>query len=194
MSTTKTINVGPVGIKPKGAYSASATYTLLDCVLYNHDSWVCTAKNQAGEPIEITGQAPADGSQYKPALTDGGRADNSEVQTAEQKGNSVEVQGNNAATKAQYAETQGDYAKAQGDYAKEWNDHPPYIGDGRNGDKDYWYLWVNHEYVKSSYAKGDDIDWNTMTPEEYQRLVENVKQDLVFATDITCETIIDELS
>ena len=74
MSTTKTINVGPVGIKPKGAYSASATYTLLDCVLYNHDSWVCTAKNQGGEPIEITGQAPADGSQYWQALTDGGRA------------------------------------------------------------------------------------------------------------------------
>lgn len=89
-----------------------------------------------------------------------------------------------------------DHERAEADHAasQEWNDHPPYIGDGRNGDKDYWYLWVNHEYVKSSYAKGDDIDWNTMTPEEYQRLVENVKQDLVFATDITCETIIDELS
>lgn len=77
--------------------------------------------------------------------------------------------------------------------ALEWSEHPPYIGDGRNGDKDYWYIWVNHEYVKSAYAKGDDIDWDTMTQEEYDRLVENVKQDLVFSSVDTCEDIVDEL-
>lgn len=89
-----------------------------------------------------------------------------------------------------------DHERAEADHttSQEWNDHPPYIGDGRNGDKDYWYLWVNHQYVKSSYAKGDDLDWNTMTSEEYQRLVENVKQDIVFANDMTCEEIIEELS
>ena len=71
---TKTINAGPVGIKPRGTYSSTDRYTLLDCVLYNHDSWVCVAMNQDGEAIEITGQTPADGSQYWKALTDGGRA------------------------------------------------------------------------------------------------------------------------
>ena len=71
---TKTINAGPVGLKPKGAYNPSGTYTFLDCVLYNHDSWVCKAINANGEAIEITGQTPADGSQYWQALTDGGRA------------------------------------------------------------------------------------------------------------------------
>ena len=94
------------------------------------------------------------------------------------------------------AGTQADYAKEQGDYAKAWNEHPPYIGDGTNGDKDYWYLYdiTTGQYVKSSYAKGDDIDWETMTDEEYQRLVENVKQDLVFSSVGTCEDIIDELT
>lgn len=89
-----------------------------------------------------------------------------------------------------------DHERAEEDHAtsQEWNDHPPFIGDGRTGEKNYWYVWVNHEYVKSAYAKGDDIDWNTLSQEDYERLVENVKQDLVFATAYTCEDIIDELS
>lgn len=75
MSTqTKTVNAGPVGMKPKGAYNASTTYTLLDCVFYNHDSWVCTAIQQDGTAGTVTGVTPTDGSQYWQALTDGGRA------------------------------------------------------------------------------------------------------------------------
>lgn len=101
-----------------------------------------------------------------------------------------------AQTKGDHAEEQGDYAKQQGDYAKEWNDHPPYVGDGTTGDKNYWYLYdiTTQQYVKGPYAKGDDIDWNTMTDEEYERLVENVKADLVDASVQTCEDIVDELS
>ena len=99
MSTqTKTVNAGPVGLKPKGDYSASATYTLLDCVMYDHDSWVCKAMNTQGEAVNISGQTPSAGSQYWQKLTDGGKA------AYEQSG---------------YAKTQGDYAKAQGDDAKE---------------------------------------------------------------------------
>lgn len=71
---TKTINAGPVGLKPKGDYSASATYTLLDCVFYNHDSWVCKAMNQSGEAATVTGVAPSSQSPYWQALTDGGAA------------------------------------------------------------------------------------------------------------------------
>lgn len=71
---TKTINAGPVGIKPRGAYSSTDTYTMLDCVLYNHDSWVCTAMTADGSAATVSGQAPYDGSQYWKALTDGGRA------------------------------------------------------------------------------------------------------------------------
>lgn len=91
-----------------------------------------------------------------------------------------------------------DHERAESDHAasQAWNEHPPYIGDGRTGDENYWYLYdvTIGQYVKGPYAKGDDIDWTTMSQEEYERLVENVKQDLVFATDVTCEDIIDELS
>lgn len=91
-----------------------------------------------------------------------------------------------------------DHERAEADHAtsQEWNDHPPFIGDGRTGDKNYWYLYdiTTSQYIKGPYAKGDDIDWTTMSQEEYERLVENVKQDLVFATAYTCEDIIDELA
>jgi hypothetical protein len=97
--------------------------------------------------------------------------------------------------KATYANSQGNYAKAQGDYAKEWNDHPPFIGNGTTGDLNFWYLYdvTTARYVKGAYAKGDDLDYSTITPEEKQRLIDNIKADLVFASVETCEAIIDEI-
>jgi hypothetical protein len=86
--------------------------------------------------------------------------------------------------------TQSAYAKDQGDYAKNMAEHPAYVGDD-----DYWYLWnyATQAYVKGPYAKGDDLDFSTMTAEEIQRLVDNIKDSIVFATVQTCEDIIDEL-
>lgn len=97
--------------------------------------------------------------------------------------------------KAAYANSQGDYAKTQGDYAKDWNDHPPFIGDGTTGDLNFWYLYdvTTARYVKGAYAKGDDLDYSTITPEEKQRLMDNIKADLIFASVETCEAIIDEI-
>ena len=97
--------------------------------------------------------------------------------------------------KATYANSQGNYAKAQGDYAKDWNDHPPFIGDGTTGDLNFWYLYdvTTARYVKGAYAKGDDLDYSTITPEEKQRLIDNIKADLIFASVETCEAIIDEI-
>ena len=86
-------------------------------------------------------------------------------------------------------------ANTQAGRAKQWADHPPYIGNGTTGDKNFWYLWSEAQgaYVKGPYAKGDDLDYSTMTPEEIQRLIDNIKEDLVFASIQTCEDIIDEL-
>lgn len=122
------------------------------------------------------------------------------------------------------ANSQADYAKTQGDYAKEWNLHPPYIGNGVNGDLNYWYVWQNHNYVRSAYAKGDDLHWDEMSEQEKEDLAERVlavigfdevpvdgspkavtsgglfnefakKQDKVkIASVATCESIIDELT
>lgn len=86
-------------------------------------------------------------------------------------------------------------ANTQANRAKAWADHPPYIGDGTTGDLNYWYLWneTTAQYVKGPYAKGDNLDFDSMTPEEYQRLVDDVRDSVLFATVQTCEDIIDEL-
>lgn len=96
--------------------------------------------------------------------------------------------------KSAYAKQQGDYAKGQGDVMKAWNEHQPYIGNGITGDANYWYIWVDGRYVKSVYAKGDDLDYSTMTEQERQRLIDNIKEDLIFASEQTCADIITELT
>lgn len=90
-------------------------------------------------------------------------------------------------------------ANTQANRAKEWADHPPYIADGtaaHQGDLNYWYIWnnVSETYVKSPYAKGDDLHWDEMTPEEKQALAQLVLEQLVFATEQTCEDIVSELT
>ena len=73
-----------------------------------------------------------------------------------------------------------DHAKTQGDYAKDWNDHPPYIGNGTTGDQNYWYLYdiTIGQYVKGPYAKGDNLDWDSMTQGDKDRLVQELLQTL----------------
>ena len=112
--------------------------------------------------------------------------------TAASQGNTAASQGNAAEAQGNAAETKGNYAKTQGDYAKAWNDHPPYIGDGTTGDEDFWYLYdlTTAQYVKGPYAKGDDLDYSTMTTEEIDRLIDNIKADLVFATPAECRAIV----
>lgn len=41
--------------------------------------------------------------------------------------------------------------------------------------------------------KGDALNYSDMTPQEKQDLIDNIKEDLIFASDETCESIIDEL-
>lgn len=97
--------------------------------------------------------------------------------------------------KALLANQKAKYANTEGGYAEELNSHPPFIGDGTTGDLNYWYLYNTntHAYVRAAYAKGNDLDYSTMTAEERQRLIDDIKADLVFASVQTCEDIIDEL-
>lgn len=93
--------------------------------------------------------------------------------TAKTQGDTAEGQGNAAESKGNDAQTKGNYAKTQGDYAKAWNDNPPFIGDGTTGDLNYWYLYdiTTAQYVKSIYAKGDDLHWDDMSAAEKERLI-----------------------
>jgi hypothetical protein len=79
--------------------------------------------------------------------------------------------------------------------AEAWNTHPPYIGDGTTGDLNYWYLYdvTTAQYIKGPYAKGNDLDYDDMTPEEKQRLIDNIKADLVFASDADCAAAAAEI-
>lgn len=102
----------------------------------------------------------------------------------------------NAVNATNAANTAAAYANTQGGYAEEWNSNPPYIGDGTTGDLNYWYLYdiTTHEYIKGAYAKGNDLDYSTMTPEEIQMLIDNIKADLVFATVEETISAINELT
>lgn len=78
---------------------------------------------------------------------------------------------------------QSDHTTAQSDHSdaeeqvsimEEWNTHQPFIGDGTGGyDENYWYIYdtTTDSYVRSVYAKGDNLDWDSMTPEEKARLL-----------------------
>lgn len=96
--------------------------------------------------------------------------------------------------KSAYAKQQGDYAKAQGDIMAAWNEHQPYIGNGTTGDTNYWYIWVNGQYVKSVYAKGDDLHWDEMSEQEKEDLARRVLEVLVFATVAEVTAAINELT
>lgn len=81
---------------------------------------------------------------------------------------------------------------------EDWNTHPPYIADGtaeHPGDLNYWYLYdiTTGLRVKGPYSKGDDLDYSTMTPEEIQQLIDNIKADLIFASDAECEAAAEEI-
>lgn len=206
MAEARIVNAGPVGLKPKGDYSSTETYTLLDTVLYNHDSWMCIAMNPDGTAATITGIAPEDSSQYWQALTDGGRAAYADGETAKTKGENAQSKADiaqsaasNANEKAALAQQKANYAEQQGDYAKNMADHPSYIADGtleKAGDKYYEYYWdyETQQYVRGSYMKGDDLDYSTITEEEKARLIEGIKESIVFAAEETCEDIVSELT
>lgn len=63
-----------------------------------------------------------------------------------------------------------------------WNTHPPYIGDGKTGDLNYWYIYdiTAEQYVKGPYAKGDDLDWDSMPQADKDRLAQLVLEHIAF--------------
>jgi len=89
--------------------------------------------------------------------------------------------------KASLANEKAGYAQTQGDYAKNMADHPAYIGDGTNGDLNFWYVWnyATQQYVKDIYAKGDDLHYDEMTQQEKEDLAQTVLSTLAFDDEPT---------
>lgn len=223
---TRTTNAGPVGLKPKGDYQATATYSLLDFVRHNSEAWVCTAMNADGSAREIIGQEPAASSQYWMQLTEfaaliaavnasaanaDGKATlanekaalaNEKAALANEKAALADEKASLARDKADYATNQGDYAKAQGDYAKTQGDYAKTRGDYPDQIRSDGYVWTYDPdnagagadgYYRTAYKVDASLDFDALTPEQYQTLVENVKENMVFASPATCESIIDEI-
>lgn len=82
----------------------------------------------------------------------------------------------------------------QTELLEEWNTHQPYIGNGTTGDENYWYIWVDGQYVRSVYAKGDDLHWEEMSEQEKQDLASRVLAQLAFATPEETRAMLNELT
>lgn len=97
-----------------------------------------------------------------------------------------------AALQADHARAENDHTQAdtQTKILEEWNTHQPYIGED-----DYWYIYntTNDRYVRSVYAKGDDLHWEEMSQAEKEDLARRVLANLTFASADTCRSIVDEL-
>lgn len=92
-----------------------------------------------------------------------------------------------AQTAADTANTAASNANTQANRAKDYNDHPWEIGsDG--------YIWVwnetTHQMVRTNKVV---IEWNDMTAEQRQAIIDAMLEDIVFASVQTCEDIVDEL-
>ena len=98
----------------------------------------------------------------------------------------------NAEDATRNANTQALYATEQGNWAKLWGDHPPRV----NPDTNYWQYYnpQTEDYEDSDvYAKGEDLDWDSMTEEEQTRLVNLILAHIIFASEDTSKAIVDEL-
>ena len=176
---TKTVKAGPVGMNPKGAYSSSATYTLLDCVLYDHDSWVCKAMNAQGEAITISGQTPSSSSQYWQALTDGGKAAYNAANTANTAATNADTKAGLADTAAQNADT----ATAQAKDATQRTEMAITKASRVNAYMvDYELKVTDHDGHTSSTnvrgEKGEGIDYSTMSDAQKNELAQKVIQQI----------------
>lgn len=77
--------------------------------------------------------------------------------------------------KAALAETNASHARTQGDYAKNMADHPTYIGDDN-----YVYRWdyAQQKYIKGAYMKGESLNYDTMSAEDKQELIDAVTEEV----------------
>ncbi len=174
-----TREMGQVGMVPKGTYDPNTTYKVLETVLYDHDTWTSLDNGNKGH-------TPADGSSWWQRQTDGGKhaydeGENAKVQAAAAgtKASEANLMAQAAREQAQSAQSASETANTQANRAKALANNPPKVGADN-----YWYFYneTTGEYEKSSaYAKGDSLDWNTMTEEDKQLVIEQAAQQALEA-------------
>lgn len=108
----------------------------------------------------------------------------------------AEAKASLADEKAGLAQQQANYAKEQGDRAKQQADYPDQIrSDG--------YVWTydpddasagEDGYKRTAYKVDAALNFDALTPEQYQSLIDNIKADMVFATEETCAAAAAEIA
>lgn len=159
---------------PTGAYDPNRKYKVLETVLYDHDTWTSLDNDNKGH-------TPADGSNWWQRQTDGGKhayeeGENAKVQAgaAQSKANEAGLMADAARTQAQQAQAAKEAAQQQANRAAALANHPPIVGDDN-----FWYFWDEEtsQYVKSeAYAKGDSLDWESMTQEDKDLVIQQAAQ------------------
>ena len=168
-----------------GASAQESFMFLSDLDQASSAAWADWLNNM--KPLIVTALATAD-ADHAQAVSDSNRA------TADH--NTASNDHTQAGTDHSASVTATGNANTQANRAKALADHPPYIGDGTTGDENYWYLWdeTTNTYIKGPYAKGDNLDISTMTPEEYQQLIDDIRDSVLYATIAESEAAAEELT
>lgn len=193
MKKVKKKKLGIVSVKPTGAFDPNRNYKLLEECLYDHDSWYSGhGDNQGNTPSDTPDE---NGVIHWYRGTHGGKHAYDEGESAKTKGNKAEQQGNTT-------EGKGRAAAAAAIYANLMAQHPPVVGKslpGHDADDNWWYYFQPNEdftggtYLNSGvYAKGDNLDFNKMTPEDEERLTAMILDNLSIVTEQEAHAIWDD--
>ena len=177
--------MGKVAPTAEGDYDENRTYGFLESVLYDHDSW--TSKKSGNK-----GHLPQKNSEWWMQNTEGGKHAYEQGELAKQKGNTAEGQGNGAYTKGEQAKTKGEEAEAKGLAASLLAQNPPKVGctlPNHDPDDFWWYYPVVRQdlsgvdYVKTTvWSKGDNLDWDSMSDAEKQRVIDEILASFISAS------------
>lgn len=116
------------------------------------------------------------------------------------KGNTAELQGKEAELKGNTSKEKGDQAEVKGldaaffaRAAKLMAENPPKVGRTLPGhaadDNNWWYFMPNADYTGGTYvdtgvyAKGDDLDYESLTPEQKQEIANAIIAMLMEVSD-----------
>ena len=200
MKKVKKKKLGVVAVKPTGPFDSNRNYRLLEECLYDHDSWYSThGDNQGNTPTETP---DANGVVHWRRGTDGGSHAYQEGETAKGKGNTAEQKGNTAQEQGNGAYEKGELASAAARLAALIAQNPPKVGctiDGHQADDHYWYYAVPKndlsgvDYVSTGvWAKGDNLDWESLTEQEKQRIIGEILASFAEVTEEEAAAIFGE--
>jgi hypothetical protein len=113
--------------------------------------------------------------------------------TAQQQGNAAEAKGEAAKQQGNVAQEKGNAAAAAATLAALIGQNPPRVGctiEGHASDDHYWYYAVPNEHLdgvtwvnSNVWAKGDNLDWESLSEAEKQRIIGEILASFAEVTE-----------